>query len=268
LRQNSVLFQPDVSIMQDSNAIDLPADVIADQVPREAQVQASRLVQEAFAAALRLTAETEGNALEGAMTRLASHLREWSGMSTFEGSQARLALLLSGLDQWGLAYSHAFGAGAMTGLSLLLEDLRGGLDLAAEGACQRVFDQIREDEACALEFKIALRRELHLSLWHSMIGAEDRAQAEALMNLLGGMLLALVKAMPTLGWRLVADALASIQIRCLAHGLAASGQERELTEALFGELNRELPEAARELVNRHSSEAVIAWQQARRSTQH
>lgn len=254
--------------MQHFTALDLPADVIADHVPRDAQAQAARLVQEAFAAALRLTAEAEGNALNAAVEKLAGHLRQWSRMASFEGSQARLALLLSGLDQWGLAYSRAFGAGTMGGLSLLLDDLRGGLDLSSEAACQRVLDILHDDEASALEFKIALRRELHLSLWHSMIAAESRSHAEELMNLLGGMLLALVKAMPTLGWRLVADALASIQIRCLAHGLAASGQEQELTEALFEELARELPEPARALVTQHSADAVMAWREARRSTQH
>lgn len=254
--------------MQESNAIELPPDVLADQIPSDAQSQAARLVQEAFAAALRLSAETEGNALDSAVEKLASHLRQWSRMATFEASLGRLALLLSGLDQWGLAYSRAFGADAMHGLSLLLEDLRGGLDLAEEGACQHVLDILRDDEGAALDFKIALRRELHLALWHSMIAAETREQGEALMNLLGGMLLALIKAMPALGWRLVADALASIQIRCIAHGLAASGQEQELTEGLFAELGREMPEPVRVLVTQHSAQAVIAWRQSRQATQH
>ena len=254
--------------MLENRAIEIPVDVIAEQVSRDMQIQAARLVQEAFAAALRMTAEAEGNSLDKAMAKLGSHLRQWAGMATFEESQARLGLLLSGLDQWGLAYSKAFGAPAMVGLSLLLEDLRGGLDLASEAACQRTLDLLHDDEGAALDFKITLRRELHLSLWHSMIAAESREQGEGLMNLLGGMLLALVKAMPTLGWRLVADALASIQIRCIQHGLAASGQEQELTEGLFSELGRELPEPVRVLVTQHSAQAVIAWSESRQSTQH
>lgn len=254
--------------MTDHFATDLPADSLAEFVPADAQKQAARLVQEAFAASLRLSADSEGDVLDAAMQRLGSYLREWTRMATAESAMARLGLILAGLDQWGLAYSKVVGAGALAGLSVLLDDLRGELDLPTEAACQRVLDALHQDEAAALEFKIALRRELHLSLWHSMIAAETRAQGEEIMNLLGGMLLALVKAMPTIGWRLVADTLASIQIRCLAHGLAASGQEQELTELLFAELGRELPEPTRVLVTQHSAQAVIAWKQARNETQH
>lgn len=254
--------------MQDNMLQTLPPDVFIDQLAHDEQLQAARLVQEAFAAALRLGAETEGKPLENAMARLADRLREWSRLSTAEGSHLRLALLMYGLDQWGLAYSQAFGAGVLSGLSLLLEDLRGGLDLSSESQCQRCLDTLRLDEASALDFKITLRRELHLSLWHSMIAAEAREQGDLLLNLLGGLLLALCKAMPTLGWRLVADTLASIQIRCLQHGLAASGQEQELTEALFAGLSQDLSEELREQVFAHSAEAVRSWQEARRATQH
>ena len=54
----------------------LPADPMADLAPRDVQLQAARLVHEAFAAALRLTADGEGKQLEDALARLASHLRE------------------------------------------------------------------------------------------------------------------------------------------------------------------------------------------------
>ncbi|MDP5240172.1 hypothetical protein Q9Q94_11575 [Uliginosibacterium sp. 31-16] len=246
----------------------LPADPMADLAPRDVQLQAARLVHEAFAAALRLSADGEGKQLEDALARLASHLREWSRMATTEAAHLRMALLLSGLDQWGLAYSKAFGAATLAGLSAILADLRDSMDLAEEGACQHFLDALHADETAALEFKIAFRRELHLSLWHTMIAAENREQAEVLLKLLGGMLLALNRAMPNLGWRLVADASASIQIRCLQHGLAASGLEQEMTENLFAGLQAELPEAERELVNQLAAEAVSAWQEARRSTQH
>lgn len=189
-------------------------------------------------------------------------------MTTPEAASVRLAMILAGLDQWGLAYSRTLGAAPLTGLTTVLENLRDCLDLSEESVCQRFLDQLHEDEAAGLDFKIAFRRELHLSLWHTMIAAGTRAEAELLLKLLGGMLLALNRAMPTLGWRLIADALASIQIRCLQHGLAASGLEQEMTEELFAGLQAELPETVRNLVNQHSGEAVRAWQEARRATQH
>jgi len=78
-------------------------------------------------------------------------------------------------------------------------------------------------------------------------------------------MLALVKAMPQVGWRLVADALAHIQIRCLADGLAADGIGQEATQALFAALQRELPVEHRDAVMRHATQAAIQWQQARRA---
>lgn len=260
---------PSVCIMSTESAFELPADTFEELASRDVQLQAARLVHEAFAAALRLGADGgESKQLEDALARLASHLREWARMAPMEAAHLRLAMLLAGLDQWGLAYSKAFGAPALSGLSALLADLRDSLAPQEEAACQRFLDTLHGKEAAALEFKIAFRRELHLSLWHTMIAAENRAQAEVLMHLLGGMLLALTRAMPELGWRLVADALASIQIRCLQHGLAASGLEQEMTEELFAGLQNELPEALRSMVNQHSAEAVRAWQEARRAPQH
>lgn len=253
---------------QTNTPLTLPHDVFLDLGSRDDQVQAARLVQEAFAAALRLSHEAEGKPLETALARLADRLREWSRLSSTEGSHLRLALLMYGIDQWGLAYAKVFGADTLYGVSVLLADLRGGLDLSSEGMCQRHLDSLREDEGAGLDFKIALRRELHLSLWHSMIAAESKEQGEALLNLIGGLLLALLKAMPSLGWRLVADTLASIQIRCLQHGLAASGQEQELTEALFAGLTRDLPEANKTDILGYSAQAVRDWKEARNATQH
>lgn len=251
-----------------TQAPSIPEDKFADLLNQDGQQQAARLVQEAFAAAVRLGGEAEGKPLEDAMGRLADRLREWASMTTAEGANLRLALLMYGLDQWGLAYSKAFGAGLLHGVSLLIADLRGGLDLSAEGQCQRCLEELHADEAAALDFKIGIRRELHLSLWHSMIAVEQAEQGEVILSLLGGLLLALPRSMPTLGWRLVADTLASIQIRCLQHGLAASGQEQALTEALFAGLTRDLPEEHNKEIFAHAARAVQDWQQARRSTNH
>lgn len=247
----------------------LPADPLEELAPRDVQIQAARLVQEAFGAALRLSAQGgESKQLDEALGRLADHLREWSRMTTLESAHLRMALLLAGLDQWGLAYSKVFGPAALAGVSAILADLRDGLGVEEEAACQRYMDMLHDLEATAIEYKIALRRELHLALWHTMIASEDRAQAETLMSLLGGMLLALNKLMPIMGWRIIADALSMIQIRCLQHGLASEGLGMEMTQGLFAGLLAELPEASVKLVSSHSAEAVHAWQEARRNTQH
>jgi hypothetical protein len=251
-----------------SPAFALPEDVFLDLLGRDDQVQAARLVQEGFAAALRLSQESEGKPLETVLARLADRLREWSRLTTPEGAHLRLSLLMYGLDQWGLAYAKVFGADTLYGVTVVLSDLRGGLDLSSEGMCQRHLDTLREDEGAGLEFKIVLRRELHLSLWHSMIAAESPEQGDLLLSLIGGLLLALLKAMPNLGWRLVADTLASIQIRCLQHGLAASGQEQTLTEALFAGLTRDLPDPQKADIFAHAAQAVRDWQESRRATQH
>lgn len=240
----------------------LPADPLVDLVPKDTQQQAARLVQESFVAALRLSSQGEGEQLEAALGQLADRLREWSRLTTPEASYARLAMILAGLDQWGLAYSQVVGAAALGGLSFLLANLRDCLDLAEESSCQHFLDQIHDDEAAALSFKIDFRRELHLSLWHTMIATDDRKEADMLLKLLGGLLLALNRAMPTVGWRLIADTLATIQIRCLQHGLALEGMARETTEGLFGGLATELPEDIRDLVSAHSVQAVHAWREA------
>ena len=51
----------------------------------------------------------------------------------------------------------------------------------------------------------------------------------------------------------------------LAFGLASEGVGQEATQALFGALARELPQAQRDRVMAHAARAVIAWQQASRS---
>jgi hypothetical protein len=245
-----------------------PPDSLAEMAPQDVQQQAARLVQESFAASIRMVAHGEGKQLDDALGKLADHLREWSRMTTPESAQLRLAMILAGLDQWGLVYNQAFGPAALQGVSAILANLRDCLDLSEEAMCQRFLDTIHQEEGSAIEFKIAFRRELHLSLWHTLVAAESRDQAELFLQLLGGLLLALNRAMPTIGWRLIADAMASIQIRCLQHGLVLDQQGQEMTEALFAGVSKELPEAVRDLVAGHSAEAVRAWREASRSTQH
>ncbi|MDB5802430.1 MAG: hypothetical protein JWL63_3369 [Rhodocyclales bacterium] len=246
----------------------LPEDSLALLVPREVQQQAARLVQEAFAAAFRLSIEAGAEQRQVALEKLAGHLVEWAGMASRDEALVRRSLLLVGLDQWGLAFSETFGATALAGVSMLVALLRNEMEAQEEAICQGYLERLKEEEGAAFDFKVLLRRELHLAFWHAMIAAEEREEAESIMRHLGGMLLGVYEQMPTHGWRLLADALASIQMRCLAQGLAIEGLAQETTQSLFVSLASALPEVVCARVMDQSSNAVRAWQEARRSVQH
>ena len=237
----------------------LPPDPLARHVDLATQRQAARLAEESFARLFRLSvAEGDAARLKGV---------EQLRVDLAEAQALRLALVLAGLDQWGLAWSRAFGLVAIPALTELIGALRTGLDEAAEARFLRHFEGIAAAEENAIDFKVELRRGLHLALWHASIATGHRDEALRLAAELGSQLLALTRSMPVAGWRLVADALAFIQIRCLAEGLAAEGVAQEATQALFGALARELPAPQRDLVMAHSARAVMAWQQAGRASQ-
>lgn len=246
----------------------LPPDPFATHVDAATQRQAARLAEESFARAFRLSvAESEPARLKG-VSELRADLADWVAAGADDEVRAlRLALLVSGMDQWGLAWSRAFELAAIPALTELIGALRTGLDARAEARFLRQFAAVVAAEENVIDFKVELRRGLHLALWHSSIATADRDEALRLAGELGSQLLALTRAMPRAGWRLVADALAFIQIRCLADGLAAEGVGQEATQALFGALSRELPAALRDLVMAHASRAVLAWQQAGRASQ-
>lgn len=185
-----------------------------------------------------------------------------------EARALRRALLLSGLDQWGLAWSRAYGAGAMTGLSELLGVLRDALDPAAEAAVQAAFSHLNSAEANAFAFKAELHKSIFVTLWHTLIAEEDRDSATALANQLGGMLLGLLQSMPQHGWVVLASTLADIQIRCLAHDLAKEGLAQEMTQELFAAIAQALPAEERKRILGGAGQAVVAWQQAQRATAH
>jgi hypothetical protein len=143
--------------------------------------------------------------------------------------------------------------------------MRSALDAADDARFQqRNSPPSRQAEGDAVDFKMELRRNIHLALWHAMIACDDRAEARAILAALGGMLVALVGHMPTLGWRLVADALAGIQLRCLADAAAGTDLARETTEGLFVALRQALPREVSEPMFARANQAVIAWQQSRR----
>ena len=246
----------------------LPPDSLAVHADGHSQRQAAHLAQDAFARVFRLSVGETDEVRHRGVGQLQDELAQWAAAGEDDESRAlRRALLLSGMDHWGVAWSEAFNLVAIPGLSELIGALRTGLAVRDEARFLQQFEAITTTEGNAIDFKVELRRGIHLALWHSSIATEDRDQALRLAAQLGGRLLGLTREMPTVGWRLVADALAFIQIRCLAEGLAAEGVAQEATQALFGALARELPAPQRDLVMAHSARAVMAWQQAGRASQ-
>ncbi len=244
----------------------LDADPLLALVDEPTQRRAAQLAQDAFARVFRLSLGEEEASRKRGVEQLQRDLLDWIAADDDPASRAlRMALLLSGMDQWGLAWSGAFELAAIPGLTELIGALRTGLDAEDEARLLRAFETLGAAEENAIAFKIELRRGVHLALWHSAIVSEDRAQAMQLIAHLGGLLLALTRDMPVAGWRLVADALAFIQIRCLADGLAADGIGRDATQALFAALARELPAELRAPVLSQAGNAVLAWQQAART---
>lgn len=245
-----------------------PVDPLAALLPPEAQRQAAHTVQEAFARVFRLAVGegAAGGDAEGDLADIEAALRLWlESTPDAEARTLRLALLLAGLDQWGLAYTQAFGLVGIPALSRLLGALRSGLDAVADARFLRQFEAVEAEEAAAQDFKVELRRHLHLALWHAMIAGDHRDDALRVLAQLGGMLVALTRAMPTLGWRLVADALAHIQIQCLNDGLAQEGLAHQTTQALFESLRQALPREQYERIMAHATQALLAWQRARRA---
>lgn len=248
------------------NDTPIPVDPLARLASPEVQRQAAHIVQEAFARVFRLAVGEAGADAGDELARIEAALRQWVAAADDEPARAlRLALLLSGLDQWGLAYTQAFGLVGIPALSRLLGTLRTGLDAKAEARFLIQFEALEVDECAAQDFKVELRRHLHLALWHAMIASDNREDALAVLAQLGGMMLALIRALPTLGWRLVADALAHIQIQCLSEGLAVEGLAQETTLALFASLRQALPREDHDRIMAHAARALLAWQQARRA---
>ncbi len=246
---------------------DIPPDTLARYAPREDQAEAARMAQDGFSAAFRLTVSEDDAARIQGVTRLAETMQQWVAEANDEqGRNLRMAMLVLGLDQWGVAYSRAFELQAIPGLTELVGALRTSLGPRDEAHFQRFFEAIDRDEGNAIDFKIELRRSIHLALWHAMIACEQADQANAILSPLGSMMCGLVKLMPTLGWRLVADAVANIQIQCVANGLATEGLARESTEALFDAISQALPKPQRDLIMAHAAKSVIAWQQASRAS--
>lgn len=245
-------------------SVPLSTDRLAALVPAEHQRHAARMAQDAFAQIFRLTLAGDPQAVELAVGNMEPLCRNWARAGGGDEARAlRLALLVAGMDQWGLAYSQAFGLAAIPGLTALLGTLRNALDPEAEARFQQQFAAIDAAEGDAVDFKMELRRNIHLALWHAMIASDSREEADAILQALGSQLRTLVERMPQLGWRLAADALAHIQVRCLAEGAAATGLAQESNERFFASLRHALPEDTAAAVFSQANQAAVAWQRAR-----
>lgn len=217
-------------------------DALAPLVNAETQKMAARMAQDVFTGTFRLTLDPDSSAATGrVMAEVESRCHLWSQAGESDAAQAaRLALLISGLDQWGLAYSQTFQLHALPALSSLIGALRHRLDPQAEARFQGFFSQIDQVESDAIDFKVELRRSIHLALWHAMAACETEAQAQAILQALGSLLLVQVERLPTLGWRLVADALANIQV-ALLNDPEVSEVAQVGTRQLFESLRHALP---------------------------
>jgi hypothetical protein len=269
--------------MTESTSINDPLSMLA---PAEVQRQAAQMAQDAFARVFRLSVEATPQELDAAVGELGLRANNWAKAAGNDQAHAlRLALLVLGLDQWGIAYAQAFALTAIPGLSALLGLLRNGLDPAAGARFQQQFIAIDASEHSVIDFKMELRRNIHLALWHALaeVGADeptkqqdgrandallavanDGTAAESIATTLGSLLLSLDRNMPTLGWRLVADTLAHIQIRCLDASLSPAAQDH--TSTLFDALRTALQPEHGAAVFALANQAAASWQQAARAS--
>jgi hypothetical protein len=248
-----------------STANPIPDDPLANLADADVQRLAARMAQDVFARSFRLAVSPDSDTDAGVLAEMAERCDNWCRAGGSDDARAvRLALLVSGLDGWGLAYTQAFQLNAIPALSALIGGLRTRLDAPADARFQQQFAMLASNEFAAVDFKVELRRSIHLALWHAMAACETAEQAEGLVRPLGSLLLGLNEQMPELGWRLIADALASIQISLLADP-AASAPAQAGTQQLFAALRHALPEDRYQSILAHSGQAVVAWQQARRA---
>lgn len=238
-------------------------DCLGELADSRTQKAAAHLAQDVFAEAFRLAVSADGDAAS-ALNSLEQRCQQWCQAAEPAAARSlRLALLISGLDQWGVAYSQAFTLNAIPALTTLIGALRNGLPPADEARFQQYFQQLDTQEEAAIDFKVGLRRHIHLALWHAMAACSDESASTPIVQTLGGLLLAVDKRMPTHGWRLVADALANIQIGLLTEQ-APSAIAQSGTEQLFAALRHALPQERYRTILAHATQAVIAWQQAQR----
>ena len=240
-------------------------DRLAATMPADTQRQAAHIAQDAFATVFRLTVDAGMPGRDAALAEVEQRCRNWCAAGDDDEVRTlRRVLLAAGLDQWGLAYTQAFDLTAIPALSALLDSLRTSLDATEDARFQSLFARVDAVESDAVDFKIELRRNIHLALWHAMIACDDGAEAQRIVRALGSLMLALTRRMPLLGWRLLADALTSIQIHLLSDEEPVGGMAEEATQQLFATLSQSLPPERYQAIHAVSGQAVLAWQRARR----
>lgn len=250
-----------------TTAAPIPADQLASLANADTQRLAARMAQDVFAGVFRQAAMPDAAPDVGVLGEVAAHCANWCRAGASDEARAlRLALLISGLDQWGLAYTQAFKLEAIHPLTALIGGLRTRLEARDEALFQKYFEQIAAVEADAIDFKVELRRAIHLALWHAMAACETAEQVAGIVQPLGSMMVALNQQMPELGWRLLADALANIQIGLLSGPAPASALAEEGTQQLFASLRHALPADRYQAILAYSGQAVVGWQQAKPAT--
>ena len=250
-----------------TTAAHIPADQLAATANADTQRLAARMAQDVFAGVFRQAVLADAAQGEAVFAEVTARCFNWCQAGGDEPSCAlRLALLISGLDQWGLAYTQAFKLNAIPELSALIGALRNRLDARGDARFQQYFRQIDEVESDAIDFKVELRRSIHLALWHAMAACETAEQVKNIVQPLGSMMVVLTQQMPELGWRLLADARANIQICLLSDTAPATPQAQEGTQQLFASLRHALTQDCYQNILAHSGQVVIAWQQASRSS--
>ena len=134
----------------------IPDDALATLASPEVQRQAAQMAQDAFARIFRLTLEADVSELDAAVGELAQRSTNWAKAAGGDEARAlRLALLVSGLDQWGVAYTQAFGLTAIPGLSALVGHLRTGLDARDDARFAQQFCALDASEGNAIDFWIS-----------------------------------------------------------------------------------------------------------------
>lgn len=251
-----------------SPAASLPVDELSCLANAEVQRVAARMAQDIFAEIFRKAFTADPDQLGKTLAEVELRCVNWCQAGDGDhGPVLRMAMLISALDQWGLAYTQAFNLVAIPALSALIGALRSRLNAPSDALFQRYFNQIEHVETDAIDFKVELRRSIHLALWHAMAACETAEDAQAVLKTLGGMMLALNEHMPELGWRLLADALAHIQICLLRDTAIPSTLAKESTQQLFDSLRHALPLERYQIILRHSGQAILAWQQVHRANE-
>lgn len=236
-------------------------DALADLASADDQRHAAALAREAFTQVFRQAAADSST---DQTANLPARCLDWiAAAPTPDAAALRLAMLLSGLDQWGLAFSQAFGITAIPSLTRLIGDLRAQTDAAEDARLQQQLERLDAQDGNAIDFKISLRRDIHLALWHALASGADMRAVQAILHTLGSLLLTLDARMPTLGWRLVADTLAHIQIRLLGTDLPPLAQSG--TQQLLDALRQALPPEHYKTILAHASSVLLDWQRSRRA---